>query len=83
MAQGRGTVDAGYWGAQKLRFRNHAWRQHDPRLLMEAALQGIELYVWYVGLQPELHIERVRARLRRGGHDIAAEHTAGATNIAA
>jgi predicted ABC-type ATPase len=46
-----------------------------PRLLMEAALQGIELYVWYVGLfSPELHIERVRARVRRGGHDIAAEH---------
>jgi len=46
-----------------------------PRLLAEAASQGIEIYVWYVGLSsPELHIERVRARVRRGGHDIAAEH---------
>ena len=46
-----------------------------PGLLMEAASQGVELYVWYVGLSsPELHIERVRARVRRGGHDIAAEH---------
>ena len=45
-----------------------------PSLLMEAT-QGIELYVWYVGLSsPELHIERVRARVRRGGHDIAVEH---------
>ena len=46
-----------------------------PRLLAQAASQGIELYVWYVGLSsPELHIERVQARVRRGGHDIAAEH---------
>ena len=46
-----------------------------PRLLAQAATQGIEIYVWYVGLSsPELHIERVRARVRRGGHDIAPEH---------
>ena len=46
-----------------------------PRLLAQAASQGFEIYVWYVGLSsPELHIERVRARVRRGGHDIAAEH---------
>jgi predicted ABC-type ATPase len=46
-----------------------------PRLLEQAALQGIEIYIWYVGLTtPELHIERVQARVRRGGHDIAAEH---------
>jgi predicted ABC-type ATPase len=45
-----------------------------PRLLAEAAAQGIEIYVWYIGLSsPELHIERVRARVRRGGHDIPAE----------
>ena len=44
-------------------------------LLMEATPKRIELYVWYVGLSsPELHIERVRARVRQGGHDIAAEH---------
>ena len=46
-----------------------------PRLLAQAASQGIELYVWYVGLSnPELHIERVQARVRLGGHAIAAEH---------
>jgi predicted ABC-type ATPase len=46
-----------------------------PRLLAQAASQGIEIYVWYVGLSsPELHIERVQARVRRGGHTIAAEH---------
>jgi predicted ABC-type ATPase len=46
-----------------------------PRLLLQAASQGIEIYIWYVGLSsPELHIERVQSRVRRGGHDIAAEH---------
>lgn len=43
-----------------------------PRLLAEAASQGIEVRIWYAGLaSPELHIERVRSRVRRGGHDIA------------
>lgn len=42
-----------------------------PRLLAEAASQGFEVRVWYVGLaSPDLHIERVRNRVRRGGHDI-------------
>jgi predicted ABC-type ATPase len=46
-----------------------------PRLLAHAASQGIEIYVWYAGLStPELHIERVQARVRRGGHDISEEH---------
>jgi predicted ABC-type ATPase len=46
-----------------------------PRLLAQAATQDIEIYVWYVGLSSaELHIERVQSRVRRGGHDIAAEH---------
>jgi predicted ABC-type ATPase len=42
-----------------------------PRLLAEAAAQGFEVRVWYVGLaSPDLHIERVRARVQAGGHDI-------------
>jgi predicted ABC-type ATPase len=45
-----------------------------PRLLGEAAKNGAEVFVWYVGLRsPELHIERVAARLRRGGHPIPEE----------
>lgn len=40
-------------------------------LLQKAAASGIEVRVWYVGLQDiELHIARVRARVRKGGHDI-------------
>lgn len=42
-----------------------------PRLLGEAAKNGIEVSIWYVGLNsPKLHIERVAARVGRGGHSI-------------
>ena len=42
-----------------------------PGLLGEAAKRGIEVHVFYVGLgSAEAHIERVRQRVRAGGHDI-------------
>lgn len=42
-----------------------------PALLAEAAKRGIEVRVFYVGLDSaEAHIERVRHRVRAGGHDI-------------
>lgn len=42
-----------------------------PGLLKKALESGIEVRVWYAGLEsPELHIARVRARVKRGGHDI-------------
>ena len=45
-----------------------------PRLLAQAAAQGIEVRVWYAGLAtPALHIARVRTRVARGGHDIPAQ----------
>jgi len=45
-----------------------------PRLLRNTANAGIEIYVWYVGLEsPELHIARVKSRVARGGHDISEE----------
>jgi len=40
-------------------------------LLAQAAAQRITIHLWYVGLSsPELHIQRVKSRVRRGGHDI-------------
>ena len=42
-----------------------------PQLLRKAAMRGIQIHVWYVGLAgPEQHIERVHARVLQGGHDI-------------
>ena len=45
-----------------------------PRLLGEAAKSGIDVLIWYVGLKsPEMHVQRVAARVRRGGHPIPEE----------
>ncbi|MGO9928885.1 MAG: AAA family ATPase [Mycobacterium sp.] len=42
-----------------------------PRLLAEAASRRTEVRVFYVGLaSADAHIERVRQRVRAGGHDI-------------
>lgn len=42
-----------------------------PNLLVEAAKGGFETHVWFAGLAtPEQHIERVKARVRFGGHGI-------------
>src|SRR5205814_8785490 len=46
-----------------------------PRLLAQAASQGIEIYIWDVGLSSaELHSERVLSRMRRAVHDIPDDH---------
>lgn len=45
-----------------------------PGLLESAVAAGIEVRIWYVGLDSvELHVERVRARVEKGGHDIPEE----------
>ncbi len=42
-----------------------------PGLLRDAANEGLNVRIWYVGLSsPELHIDRVRRRVSRGGHSI-------------
>ena len=45
---------------------------HTIVALLEKALSaGIEVHIWYAGLNsPELHLARVRSRVARGGHDI-------------
>jgi predicted ABC-type ATPase len=45
-----------------------------PALLEKAIETGIEVRIWYVGLtNAELHIARVHARVKKGGHDIPEE----------
>jgi predicted ABC-type ATPase len=44
-------------------------------LLMKAAQAGIEVQMWYAGLDsPERHLARIRARVAKGGHDIAEDN---------
>jgi len=41
------------------------------QLLLRAAREGLKVKIWYVGLESvELNLERVRARVAGGGHDI-------------
>lgn len=41
------------------------------KTLLQAIASGVPVNIWYCGLaSPELHIERVQARVARGGHDI-------------
>lgn len=41
------------------------------RMLHQGLAAGFEVRIWFVGLEsPELHIARVRARVKAGGHDI-------------
>lgn len=45
-----------------------------PRLLQQAADEGFDVRVWFVGLASvEQHMARVRARVASGGHDIPEE----------
>ena len=40
-------------------------------LLLRAHTSGLRVRMWYCGLRSaELHVQRVQARVRRGGHDI-------------
>ena len=42
-----------------------------PRTLADAAKRGVEVHVFFVGLtSAEAHIQRVRQRVKAGGHDI-------------
>lgn len=44
------------------------------RLLQTAARGGHLLHIWFCGLEsPDLHLQRVRSRVTRGGHDIPEE----------
>jgi predicted ABC-type ATPase len=45
-----------------------------PGLLANASDRGLQVHIWYFGLEsPELHIDRVRARVAAGGHAIPEE----------
>ncbi len=57
--------------AERLNFAFETTLGGKTILLESAMLAGLEVRVTYLGLSsPELHIERVRARVAMGGHDI-------------
>ncbi|MFK4704158.1 putative ABC-type ATPase [Roseateles asaccharophilus] len=41
------------------------------KLLLEGARAGVDVHVWFAGLAtPEMHLQRIAARVAAGGHDI-------------
>lgn len=72
--RGRELLERAIAGGLDFAFETTLGASTIPKLLIDAARQGIAVHVWYVGLAtPELHIARVQARVARGGHDISEE----------
>lgn len=69
--RGRELLERAIAGGLDFAFETTLGASTIPRLLIDAARQGIAVHVWYAGLaSPELHIARVKARVAHGGHDI-------------
>src|SRR5260370_5246442 len=69
--QGRRLLERAIQARKDFAFETTLGGSTMPRLLSDAASQGFEVRIWYVGLtSADLHIARVRNRVRAGGHDI-------------
>jgi predicted ABC-type ATPase len=69
--EGKRQLEAAITNREEFAFETTLGGQTISNLLKTALEQGIEVRMWYVGLNsPELHIARVRQRVARGGHDI-------------
>lgn len=63
----RGSIERGY----RYAFETTLGGSTITATLLEAAAREIKVHVWYCALAtPDLHVARVAARVRRGGHDI-------------
>lgn len=68
---GRSLLESAIESGQDYRFETTLGGRTIAGLLEQASLGGHRLHVWFCGLtSPELHLERVRRRVARGGHDI-------------
>lgn len=69
--QGKRLLERAIAGRRDFAFETTLGGRTFTALLGMAALEGIEVRVWYVGLtSPELHIARVHRRVAAGGHNI-------------
>lgn len=72
--EGRRLLERAIYERLDFAFETTLGGQTIPSLLQFALEQGIEIRVWFVGLDGvELHIRRVRSRTGRGGHSIPEE----------
>jgi len=69
---GRRLLEKAIAGHLQFAFETTLGGETMTRLLEQAAGGGLEVRIWYAGLATvALHIERVRRRVAKGGHDIA------------
>jgi predicted ABC-type ATPase len=68
---GKERLEAAIAGKHSFNFETTLGGSTIPRLLAQAHDESLRVRMWYCGLASvELHVERVRARVRQGGHDI-------------
>jgi predicted ABC-type ATPase len=71
---GREMLEAAIENGRDYTFETTLGGNTIPLLISRAAARGHRVTLWFLGLErPETHIDRVRARVRRGGHDIPEE----------
>ncbi|OIR14865.1 hypothetical protein GALL_39810 [mine drainage metagenome] len=69
--RGRALLEAAIAGRRDFTFETTLGDETITKLLIEAARKGATLNLWYAGLSSvELHIKRVAARVKKGGHRI-------------
>lgn len=71
---GRELLEQAMAEKRDYRFETTLGGRSIARLLQSAAREGHQVNMWFCGLEsPELHLQRVRSRVVRGGHDIPEE----------
>jgi predicted ABC-type ATPase len=69
--QGKELLENAILGRKNFAFETTLGGNTIPALIRQAADEGIEVRIWFVGLESvEKHMQRVRARVASGGHDI-------------
>jgi predicted ABC-type ATPase len=69
--EGRRRLEAAMAAGAAFAFETTLGGETITRLLLQAATQGAVLRIWFAGLENvELHLRRVAARVKKGGHDI-------------
>lgn len=73
-SQGRALLERAIDQHLDFAFETTLGGQTMTELLERAASEGFAVHAWFAGLQSvELHLQRVRQRVARGGHDIPRE----------
>ncbi|CAN5621636.1 hypothetical protein BH23GEM10_BH23GEM10_08500 [soil metagenome] len=69
--RGRAQLERAITSGSSYAFETTLGGRSITQLLIEAATAGHRVRIWYVGLSsPELHVQRVRDRVAKGGHNI-------------